>query len=227
MPSLQKIRRDIPLLSFDDLMQNYRSKMPTSIHAMLILNRQGSVLSANSILKADIAVEKRAKSFRKLKLNDQFKAVKFRFLEDVGIATCSQPPALVIENILKHRLKLRPQGTSPPGFSLMAQTVDEQEAVNGDGGGGGGGDVEQRNTVWIDLREEPVLYIRTRPYVLRNYNRPYQRLPEFGNLTALQIENIAERLKVDINHEALDNDNKMLVHFETQLHELKESSMPS
>merc|ERR1719474_549084 len=85
---------------------------------------------------------------------------------------------------------------------------------------------KQRNTVWIDLREEPVLYIRTRPYVLRNYNRPYQRLPEFGNLSAQQIENIAERLKVDIHHEALDNDNKMLVHFETQLHELKESSMP-
>ena len=222
MPSLQKIRKDIGRLSYEDLMQNYRSKMPTSIHAMLILNRQGSVLSANSILKADIAVEKRARSFRKLKLHEQFKAVKFRFLEDVGIATCSQPPSLVIENILRHRLKLRPKGMAvehPTGMSIgipMDQSFSGNEMEK-----------EERNTVWIDLREEPVLYIRTRPYVLRNYNRPYQRLPEFGNLTAQQIENIAERLKVDIHHEALDNDNKMLVHFETQLHELKESSMPS
>eukprot|EP01084_Bolivina_argentea_P074160 134554_1 len=178
----------------------------SDMNGMKILNRIGSVLSANTILKSDIITakttttkKKRICSF-KHKLGEQLSNVKFRFLSDVGIATCSQPPSNVIESILRNKLHLNP-------------TTSECDQL--------------KRVIWIDLREEPILYIRRRPYVVRNYDRPYQRLPEFDNLlTAQQIDDIAQRLKVDIASEAAENDNKMLVHFESESHELKESILP-
>ena len=217
VPSLQKIRKDIFTLKFDDLIQTYQTKLPQSSNVMLIMNRQGSVLSANTILKADITPTKmgRQKSFRKLKSNEQLQSIKFRYLQDVGIITCAQPPSVVIETILRTKLHLECKGISEENV------MDEQKGDNNDN------DDEGVEAIWIDLREEPILYIRTRPYVVRNYNRPYQRLPEFDNLLSKnQMDDIAERLKIDLQQEAADNDNKLLVHFETLGQGLKESTLP-
>ena len=183
VPSLEKIRANILKLSYDDLMQQYSAKLPSkSMNTMLILNRIGSVLSANTILKADIAQN----GGNDTKASKKLKSVKFRYLPEIGVATCSQPPSSVIETILKTKLKM--------------ECLDNDE--------------KEDEAIWIDLREEPVLYIRSRPYVVRNYNIPYRRLPEFDNLAREHLNDIAKRLKHDIHQEAVDNDDKLLTHYE-------------
>ena len=196
VPSLEKIRAKIDNLSYDDLMQQYSARMPSkSINTMLILNRIGSVLSANTILKADIAQNGDDDVSNKKAL----KSVKFRYLSEIGVATCSQPPSSVIETILRTKLKMECE---------KKESDKEEEAI------------------WIDLREEPVLYIRSKPYVVRNFNIPYRRLPEFDNLASEHLNEIANRLKRDICQEAAENDNKLLAHFECN-GQLKESVLPS
>ncbi len=126
--------------------------------------------------------------------SDIHRLIKFHFLSDVGIATCSQPPSSSIKSIL-NKIKL-----------------NDSEYKD-----------ENNNAIWIDLREEPI-YIHSKPYVVRNYNRPFQRLPEFDNLlSAKQINDITERLKNDIINELMDNNNKILTHYESESHELLEN----
>jgi len=216
IPSLQKIKIDITALKFDELINKYHKRPTGTINAMLISHRQGTVLSAGSILKADIAPKTRQRSFSRLKVNEQLDAVRFRFLQDVGIATCATPPSIAIESILKKKLKLQCQtGIDEDAEMQFDENANIQEQLK-----------TNLDAIWIDLREEPVLYIRTSPYVVRHVNRPHQRLPEFDILTERQLSSICERLKKDIQTEAAENDNKLLVHYETRMHELKESLMP-
>ncbi|KAK1558965.1 hypothetical protein Q3G72_008813 [Acer saccharum] len=64
--------------------------------------------------------------------------------------------------------------------------------------------------LWISLREEPVVYINGRPFVLRDAERPFSNL-EYTGINRDRVEQMEDRLKEDIIMEAARYGNKILV----------------
>nr|XP_043636887.1 paladin [Erigeron canadensis] len=69
---------------------------------------------------------------------------------------------------------------------------------------------QQNNVLWINLREEPVVYINGRPFVLREVERPFSNL-EYTGINRARVEQMEDRLKEDILIEASRYGNKILV----------------
>lgn len=66
------------------------------------------------------------------------------------------------------------------------------------------------HVLWINLREEPVVYINGRPFVLRDVERPFSNL-EYTGINRERVEQMEARLKEDILNEAARYGNKILV----------------
>ncbi|XP_021280191.1 paladin [Herrania umbratica] len=71
-------------------------------------------------------------------------------------------------------------------------------------------DGKQAHVLWISLREEPVVYINGRPFVLRDVERPFSNL-EYTGINRHRVEQMEARLKEDILIEAARYANKILV----------------
>jgi len=69
---------------------------------------------------------------------------------------------------------------------------------------------KQTRVLWHSLREEPVIYINGRPFVLRDVERPFSNL-EYTGINRERVEQMEFRLKEDILHEASRYGNKILV----------------
>eukprot|EP01127_Copromyxa_protea_P012851 TRINITY_DN3384_c0_g1_i1.p1 TRINITY_DN3384_c0_g1~~TRINITY_DN3384_c0_g1_i1.p1 ORF type:complete len:1219 (+),score=262.85 TRINITY_DN3384_c0_g1_i1:14-3670(+) len=63
---------------------------------------------------------------------------------------------------------------------------------------------------WLSLREEPVLYINGKPYVLRDSAYPFRNL-EYTGVSSTIVENMEEKLKQDIIDEAKRYSNHILL----------------
>ena len=83
---------------------------------------------------------------------------------------------------------------------------------------------EGQNTqvFWINLREEPAIYISGRGYVLREMIHPFHNLDSFMGVDSKQLEEIEHRIKGDIDYEMREGEKKgskdydVLVHDETE-----------
>ncbi|KFK34389.1 hypothetical protein AALP_AA5G138900 [Arabis alpina] len=71
-------------------------------------------------------------------------------------------------------------------------------------------DGKQVQALWISLREEPVVYINGRPFVLRHVEKPLTNL-EYTGLNRVRVEQMEARLKDDILMEASRYGNKIPV----------------
>ncbi|KAK8630439.1 hypothetical protein V6N13_079231 [Hibiscus sabdariffa] len=71
-------------------------------------------------------------------------------------------------------------------------------------------DGKQAHVLWVNLREEPVVYINGRPFVLRDVERPFSNL-EYTGINRDRVEQMEARLKEDILLEAARYGNKILV----------------
>jgi hypothetical protein len=71
----------------------------------------------------------------------------------------------------------------------------------------------QKAIIWTSLREEPVIYINCKPYVLRSLERPYENYETTG-IARARIENIEMRMKADILAEAMRYNGTILLHGE-------------
>lgn len=60
---------------------------------------------------------------------------------------------------------------------------------------------KQKRVLWHNLREEPVVYINGRPFVLRDVERPFSNL-EYTGINRGRVEQMEARLKEDILQEA-------------------------
>ncbi|MQL95031.1 hypothetical protein Taro_027696 [Colocasia esculenta] len=69
---------------------------------------------------------------------------------------------------------------------------------------------KQKRVLWHNLREEPVVYINGRPFVLRDVERPFSNL-EYTGINRARVEQMEARLKEDIMLEASQYGNKILV----------------
>ncbi|KAK9950366.1 hypothetical protein M0R45_005859 [Rubus argutus] len=71
-------------------------------------------------------------------------------------------------------------------------------------------DGKRAQVLWINLREEPVVYINGRPFVLRDVESPFSNL-EYTGINRARVEQMEARLKEDILVEAARYGNKILV----------------
>ncbi|KAJ7977775.1 Paladin [Quillaja saponaria] len=69
---------------------------------------------------------------------------------------------------------------------------------------------KRAKVLWISLREEPLVYINGRPFVLRDVERPFSNL-EYTGINRTRVEQMEARLKEDILMEAARYGNKILV----------------
>ena len=67
-----------------------------------------------------------------------------------------------------------------------------------------------RPVLWHNLREEPVIYINGRPFVVREADKPFANL-EYTGIDRQRVEEMESRLKVDILEEAAQYGNQILV----------------
>ncbi|KAH9319094.1 hypothetical protein KI387_020863 [Taxus chinensis] len=102
---------------------------------------------------------------------------------------------------LPERVEGAPNFREVPGFPVYGvanPTVDGIRAVIHQIGGTKGG----RPVLWHNMREEPVIYINGKPFVLREVERPYKNMLEYTGIDRERVERMEARLKEDIFREA-------------------------
>jgi hypothetical protein len=75
--------------------------------------------------------------------------------------------------------------------------------------------------VWINLREEPIIFINSAPYVLRDAEHPFSNLGSFEGIAPDHLEEMEQRLKEDLLRECAVYGGKILVHDETDLQQVR------
>ncbi|KAI8354158.1 inositol hexakisphosphate-domain-containing protein [Blakeslea trispora] len=68
--------------------------------------------------------------------------------------------------------------------------------------------------LWINLREEPVIYINGIPYVLRDRAFTLRNLRAYKGITGSRMEQLEERLKEDVIREVKQSGGRILLHGE-------------
>ncbi|KAK9861491.1 hypothetical protein WJX84_004658 [Apatococcus fuscideae] len=76
-------------------------------------------------------------------------------------------------------------------------------------------DSEQARALWYNMREEPVIYINGRPFVLREEERPFKNMQEYTGIDARRLEQMESRLKADVLREMTGFNGRVLVAHET------------
>ena len=71
-----------------------------------------------------------------------------------------------------------------------------------------------RHVRWTCMREEPILYVNNRPFVLRDIDAPFHNLSDLAGIEGRRIDGIERRLKEDVLGEAAQHDGNVLVHDE-------------
>ncbi|KAK9808828.1 hypothetical protein WJX72_004439 [[Myrmecia] bisecta] len=72
-------------------------------------------------------------------------------------------------------------------------------------------DAQQATALWYNMREEPVVYINGRPFVLREDERPFKNMQEYTGIDTARLEQMEARLKADVLAEAASLEGKLLV----------------
>lgn len=73
----------------------------------------------------------------------------------------------------------------------------------------------ERPVLWHNMREEPVVYINGKPFVLREVERPYKNMLEYEGIDRARVEKMEARLKEDILREAERFSGAIMVNHET------------
>jgi hypothetical protein len=77
----------------------------------------------------------------------------------------------------------------------------------------GGGPQGSRKLIWTSLREEPVIYVNGRPYVLRLFPDPLRNLEATG-IARERVEAMELQMKKDLIAEIKDFGGRVLLHEE-------------
>jgi hypothetical protein len=74
--------------------------------------------------------------------------------------------------------------------------------------------MDQQRVYWFCTREEPLIYINRKPFVLRDIHSPYENIKTYHGISAYRLEAMEDRLKLDIKKELSKWNNLLLVHEE-------------
>lgn len=74
--------------------------------------------------------------------------------------------------------------------------------------------VHEQKILWINLREEPFIFINGHPYCIKDWKHPFDNIERTG-ITTQQVQADEEQLQREILQEARRNGGKILLHGET------------
>lgn len=69
---------------------------------------------------------------------------------------------------------------------------------------------------WFCAREEPLIYINRKPFVIRDIHSPYENIKTYQGISAERLEAMEDRLKLDVKKELAKWNNLILVHEEVE-----------
>ncbi|KAE8257943.1 hypothetical protein A4X13_0g2006, partial [Tilletia indica] len=172
--------------------------------ATLVRRRNGSVLTRGLVLKSDHPnvplpqlrprITPSNTDIYNLQGTHNFRAAA----GNLGVYGTAQPTVGGLRTILA-LLGCRPSTTTPRRSSTATLSPSPP----------------QNTCIWVCTREEPVIYVSGRPFVLREASAPTET---FGLSTrASNLESIERRLRADILKEAERNGGLVLVHEEDAL----------
>ena len=72
-----------------------------------------------------------------------------------------------------------------------------------------------KKIIWINLREEPLIYVNSSAYVLRDKYFTLRNIKSYSGITAPRLEYIEDKLREDVLVEISTYDNRILLHGET------------
>eukprot|EP00842_Homolaphlyctis_polyrhiza_P002749 jgi/Hompol1/3475/HPOL_006557-RA len=72
----------------------------------------------------------------------------------------------------------------------------------------------QRSAIWFSTREEPMIYINNKPFIIRDATSPTKNIKSYQGISALRLEQVENRLKEDIYREEQRWNGLVLVHEE-------------
>nr|KIR85732.1 hypothetical protein I308_03840 [Cryptococcus tetragattii IND107] len=158
----------------------------------VVANRSGAILSAQTILKSDFF-----SGLQKQSLPERVEgAANYRRLPLI----CEPHPE---EN--KHVPPHYVYGTGMPSCDGLRNALKKMDA----------GPDGSRGVVWTSLREEPVLYIHSRPHVLRLVDKPLTNVETTG-VTAAVVERMEVAMKQDVLKELRQSEGRLLLHDEVE-----------
>ena len=166
-----------------DKKQNEEDEEILSFIAM----RNGAVLGSHTILKEDHYPGLQSHILKRLEGAPNFRRASER-LPVFGLAI---PTVEGIRRVLSH--------------------VGVEASPSLDCAGAGAGGKDGASLLWFNMREEPVIYMNGKPYVLREHARPFKNMQEYSNISTSRVENMEKRLKQDVIKEAKENNNSVLV----------------
>ncbi|WFC98121.1 hypothetical protein MYAM1_000844 [Malassezia yamatoensis] len=113
--------------------------------------------------------------------------VNFRRVPETNVFGTGQPSVDGIHNLLNSVLR------------QMAPSPDSLQVVT-----------------WINLREEPLVYVRGKPYCLRRRELSLRNLKNYSGITPERLLLLENRLRQDVIAELKNSDGKLLLHTETE-----------
>lgn len=83
-------------------------------------------------------------------------------------------------------------------LKMVSSSLKRADSLHTDPTPGSSLSAKHVHALWINMREEPVVYINGKPFVLREEVRPLKNLMEYAGIEASRIESMEERLKKDV-----------------------------
>lgn len=68
--------------------------------------------------------------------------------------------------------------------------------------------------VWVNLREEPMVYVGNCPFVLRDSHSSLRNIKTYAGISWKRLEAMEQRLKMDVQEEMREKGGKLVVHIE-------------
>ncbi|KAI8809960.1 inositol hexakisphosphate-domain-containing protein [Cladochytrium replicatum] len=154
--------------------------------------RQGKVLVQNSLLKIDHWQMGSEEGLIK-------GAPNFRSAGTLKVYGVAQPTIQGIKSVIK-----------------LLRSQDNQSMNQIDGTCSNFINKPMPDIVWINLREEPIIYINGMPYVLRDQYCTLRNLRSYSGITPARLEMIEKRLKDDVIAELTKYEGQILLHGEVE-----------
>jgi hypothetical protein len=175
----------------------------------VVSSRHGQVLAQQTILKHDAFP-----GCQKMSLREKIDgAPNYRRVEAKGIKAAVKFSNLQANTSgLQSDMERDDFSTMTPPFicGCAMPTKDGIKKVLAKMEAGPGG---KRKVLWTCLREEPVLYVNKRPYVLRLFQDPLKNLETTG-IAKERVEGMENRMKSDVLEELKVYDGRLLLHDE-------------
>jgi len=111
----------------------------------------------------------------------------------------AQPTLQGIRNVVQHLIEEKFFQSHSRPTSAEANTFTAKPAV----------------ITWVNLREEPLIYINGSPFVLRDEMFTLRNIKSYSGINSARLELIEKRLKDDVINELTRCNGKLLVHVET------------